>query len=139
MTYEQIRVAIIARMASFQGLSQDRIDYPNQPGVFEPPEAGLWCRINLQYGRSFIAGMADVPCTRRPGQIVIQCFDRKDAGIKGLTKLTDDLCEQFEYWRTGNLECWEVSQVDVGVGDRAGNAAGTGFYQINIVIRFTAG
>lgn len=139
MTFEEIRQAIVGRMTAFQGITQDRIDYPNAPGVFTPPASGLWCRLNIQHGNGFMAGMADKPHTRRPGQIVIQCFERENTGIKALNTLADALCAQFEYWDSGDLECWEVSQVDVGTGDRAGNTAGTGFYQINVVIRFAAG
>lgn len=131
MTFEQIRALITARMAAFTGIEQARIDYPNQPTVFAPPATGLWCRLNIQYGTAFMAGMADRPYTRKPGQISIQCFAREKTGISALNKLADALEAHFSYWMSGQLECMEASQVDAGPFE--------GFYQININIRFRAG
>lgn len=131
MTYEDIRRAITGRMVSFPGIEQARIQYPNQPAVFEPPASGMWCRLNIQYASAFMAGMADKPYTRKPGQIVIQCFARVRTGIKGLNELADALEAHFSYWSQGDLECIETGQIDAGEFD--------GFYQINVVTRFRAG
>ncbi|NWD44173.1 phage tail terminator-like protein [Pseudomonas yamanorum] len=131
MTYEQIRAALTARMADFTGIDQARIDYPNQPTVFTPPAAGLWCRFNLQYATAFMAGMADKPYTRKPGQVSIQCFARLNTGTKAINELADALEAHFAYWMSGDLECLEASQVVAGEFE--------GFYQINVNIRFRAG
>lgn len=131
MTYEQIRELISARMASFAGMTREQIDYPNQPTVFTPPDAGLWCRLNIQYATAFMAGMADRPYTRKPGQISIQCFARARTGTKAITELADALEAHFAYWMSGDLECMEASQVIAGEFE--------GFYQINVNIRFRAG
>lgn len=131
MTYEQIRSLITARMVAFTGIEQARIDYPNQPAVFTPPDTGLWCRLNIQYATAFMAGMADKPYTRKPGQISIQCFARERTGTKAITELADALEAHFAYWSSGDLECQEVSQVIAGEFE--------GFYQINVNIRFRAG
>lgn len=131
MKYEEIRRVITTRMRAFSGIAQDCIAYPNQPEVFEPPDEGLWCRLNIQYGQAFMAGMADQPYTRKPGQIVIQCFDRVRAGPKALSMLADALEAHFAYWSSGDLECLEASQIVVGETN--------GFYQINVNIRFRAG
>ncbi|UVL53950.1 DUF4128 domain-containing protein [Pseudomonas sp. B21-035] len=140
MTFEEIREAIIGRMASFGGIEQKRIFYPNAPyppenidtsGAFKPPVAGLWCRLNLQYATAFMAGMADRPRTRKPGQISIQCFARARTGLKALNLMADDLEAHFAYWMNGQLECMEATQVDAGEFE--------GFYQINVNIRFRAG
>lgn len=131
MTYEQIRSLITARMVAFTGIEQSRIDYPNQPAVFTPPDAGLWCRLNIQYASAFMAGMADRPHTRKPGQISIQCFARARTGTKAITELADALEAHFAYWMSGDLECMEASQVIAGEFE--------GFYQINVNIRFRAG
>lgn len=131
MTYEQIRAALTARMAAFTGIDQMRIDYPNQPTVFTPPAAGLWCRFNLQYATAFMAGMADKPYTRKPGQVSIQCFARLNTGTKSINELADALEAHFAYWLSGDLECMEASQVVAGEFE--------GFYQINVNIRFRAG
>ena len=131
MTYEQIRALITARMVAFTGLEQARIDYPNQPAVFTPPTTGLWCRLNIQYATAFMAGMADKPYTRKPGQVSIQCFARLSTGTKAITELADALEAHFAYWMSGDLECMEASQVVAGEFE--------GFYQINVNIRFRAG
>ena len=138
MTFEEIRLAIVGRMATFPGIDDSRIDYPND-GRFDPPETGLWCRLNIQHANAFMAGMAEKPYTRKPGQIVIQCFAREQSGIGQLNRLADALDAHFAYWVQGDLECLEASQAVVGTGDRAGNPSGTGFYQINVNIRFRAG
>jgi hypothetical protein len=140
MTYEQIRQAIVGRMVTFSGIEQARIFYPNAQypkdnldtsGVFKPPATGLWCRLNIGHATAFMAGMADQPYTRKPGQIVVQCFARVRTGIKGLNELADALEAHFAYWSQGELECMEASQVDAGEFE--------GFYQINVSIRFRAG
>ena len=131
MTYEQIRAALTARMVAFTGVDQARIDYPNQPTVFTPPAAGLWCRFNMQYATAFMAGMADKPYTRKPGQVSIQCFARLNTGTKAINELADALESHFAYWMSGDLECMEASQVVAGEFE--------GFYQINVNIRFRAG
>jgi len=131
MTFEQIRSLITARMVAFTGIEQARIDYPNQPAVFNPPDTGLWARLNIQYATAFMAGMADKPYTRKPGQISIQCFARERTGTKAITELADALEAHFAYWSSGDLECQEASQAIAGEYE--------GFYQINVNIRFRAG
>lgn len=131
MTFEQIRALITARMVAFTGIEQVRIDYPNQPAVFTPPDTGLWCRFNIQYATAFMAGMADKPYTRKPGQVSIQCFVRERTGTKAINELADALEAHFAYWMSGDLECMEASQVVAGEFE--------GFYQINVNIRFRAG
>lgn len=131
MTYEQIRAALTARMVAFTGIDQARIDYPNQPTVFTPPAAGLWCRFNVQYATAFMAGMADRPYTRKPGQVSIQSFARLNTGTKAINELADALEAHFAYWMSGDLECLEASQIIAGEFE--------GFYQVNVNIRFRAG
>ncbi len=104
MTLEQARQAIVDRMMSFTGISQDRIQYPNAPG-FIVPIKGLWCRLTIKWGPSFIAGLADTPCTRRTGNILIQCFARPNTGDREVTELSDALLEHFEYFSVEHLEC----------------------------------
>ncbi|MGK7801773.1 hypothetical protein ACSRC0_19020, partial [Acinetobacter baumannii] len=90
MTLEQTRQAIIDRMKAFTGITQDRIQYPNLPG-FNVPKDDVWCRLTIAGGPSFTSGIADKPCTRRTGNIMIQCFARPNSGIIEITKLSDAL------------------------------------------------
>ncbi|MBJ8436780.1 hypothetical protein I6M64_05505 [Acinetobacter lactucae] len=113
MTLEQTRQAIIDRMQSFTGIAQDRIQYPNAPG-FKVPKEGLWCRLTIAGGPSYMSGIADNPCTRRTGNIMIQCFDRLHTGEKGLTELSDSLLQHFEYYSTDHLECLQGQSIFVG-------------------------
>lgn len=113
MTLEETRQAIIDRMQSFNGIAQDRIQYPNAPG-FNVPKEGLWCRLTIAGGPSFISGIADNPCTRRTGNIMIQCFDRLHTGEKALTILSDALLAHFEYFSFDYLECLNGQYINGG-------------------------
>ncbi|MDC5112800.1 phage tail terminator-like protein [Acinetobacter baumannii] len=113
MTLEQTRQAIIDRMQSFTGIAQDRIQYPNAPG-FKVPQEGLWCRLTIVGGPSFTSGIADKPCTRRTGNIMIQCFGRLHTGEKALTILSDALLAHFEYYSIDHLECLQGQSTFVG-------------------------
>lgn len=130
MTYEDIRKLITARMVAFTGLPQSSIDYPNTT-TFTPPATGLWCRLNIQFATALMAGMADRPYTRKPGQISIQCFARLGTGTKALNVLADQFEAHFAYWQSGDLECMEVSMIPAGDLE--------GFHQFNVNIRFRAG
>ena len=130
MTYEDIRKLITARMVAFTGLPQSSIDYPNTQ-TFTPPATDPWCRLNIQHATAFMAGMADKPHTRKPGQISIQCFARVGTGTKALNVLADQLEAHFAYWQSGDLELMEASMIPAGEFN--------GFYQVNVNIRFRAG
>ncbi len=113
MTLEQARQAFIARMQGFTGIDQARIQYPNAP-EFKAPETGLWCRLTIAGGLSFISGIADKPCTRRTGNIMIQCFDRLHTGEKAITELSDALLAHFEYFNIEHLECLQGQAINAG-------------------------
>ena len=131
MTYEEIRQAIMARMASFTGIDKARVEYPNPDIRIDTTGINLWCRLSIQYAPAHMAGMADKPYTRKPGLIVIQCFAREGKGLKSLTDLADKLEAHFAYWRTGDLECLEASLIPAGRYD--------GWEQVNVRIPFRAG
>ncbi|QJF41092.1 hypothetical protein HIN88_13215 [Acinetobacter baumannii] len=113
MTLEQTRQAIIDRMQSFTGIAQERIQYPNAPG-FKVPKDGVWCRLTITGGPSFIAGLGDKPCTRRTGNILIQCFARPNTGDREVTELSDALLAYFEYFSVEHLECLNGQSIFVG-------------------------
>ncbi|WP_447811025.1 hypothetical protein [Pseudomonas putida] len=133
--FETVRKTLTARMASFAGIEQARIDYANaqQPGggVFKPPASGVWCAFEIQYATAAFAGMADRPHYRRPGQAVIQCFSRRSTGLSALNLLADSISDHFQSWQDGHIECLEVSQHVVGTFED--------YYQINVNVRFRAG
>lgn len=113
MTLEQTRQAIIEHMQAFTGIDQERIQYPNAPS-FTVPKEGIWCRLTIAGGPSFISGIADKPCTRRTGNILIQCFERLHTGEKALTVLSDALLAHFEYFSIEHLECLNGQSIYAG-------------------------
>ncbi|MEM9992524.1 MAG: phage tail terminator-like protein [Acinetobacter pittii] len=113
MTLEQTRQAIIERMQTFTSIAQDRIQYPNAPG-FTVSKGGVWCRLTIAGGPSFTSGIADKPCTRRTGNIMVQCFARPNSGIMEITKLSDALLAHFEYYTIDHLECLQGQSIFVG-------------------------
>jgi hypothetical protein len=127
MTLEQTRQAIISRMQSFTGIAQDRIQYPNAP-TFTVPKDGLWCRLTIAGGPSFISGVADKPCTRRTGNIMVQCFARPNSGIMEITKLSDALLAHFEYYSFDHLECLQ--------GQSSYSEQNKDFVQNNLIIPY---
>lgn len=127
MTLEQARQAIVGRMRLFTGIAQDRIQYPNSPN-FTVPIEGLWCRLNIIGGPSFIAGLADTPCTRRTGTINIQCFARLKTGEKAITELGDSLLAHFEYFREDHLECLHGDVINAGIDKD--------FLQYNVIVNY---
>lgn len=128
MTLEQTRQAIIDRMQSFTGIAQERIQYPNAPG-FNVPKEGLWCSLTIEGGPSFTSGVADKPCNRRTGNIMVQCFDRLHTGEKALTILGDSLLAHFEHFSFDDLECLNGQSIKVGKD--------ADFVQYNVTIGFT--
>ena len=127
MTLEQARQAIVGRMQSFTGITQSKIQYPNAPD-FTVPKDGLWCRLNIIGGSSFIVGLGDTPCTRRTGTINIQCFARPHTGEKSITSLCDALLAHFEYFRSSHLECLQGDVINAGVDKD--------FIQYNVIINY---
>ncbi|ENK7527492.1 hypothetical protein ACG1CZ_003830, partial [Acinetobacter baumannii] len=101
------------RMQSFTGIAQERIQYPNAPD-FTVPTKGVWCRLTIAGGPSFTSGIADKPCTRRTGNIMIQCFDRLHTGEKAVTVLSDALLAHFEYFTIEHLECLNGQSIYAG-------------------------
>ncbi|HGU9767365.1 TPA: hypothetical protein ACNFOO_002875 [Acinetobacter baumannii] len=127
MTLEQTRQAIIEHMQAFTGIAQERIQYPNAPG-FNVPTKGVWCRLTIAGGPSFTSGIADNPCTRRTGNILIQCFDRLHTGEKALTVLSDALLVHYEYFTIEHLECLNGQSIYAGID--------ADFIQYNVSIGF---
>ncbi len=139
MTFEDIRAVILGRLQAFSGIEQARIDYQLPTKRFEPPADGIWLRVNIEFAPSIFAGMADGPYTRKPGQIVFQCFDRSVVETVGLIRLADALEAHFGYWSSGHLETLETTAINVGSGRATGAPAGTDLFQKNVNVRFRAG
>lgn len=124
---ETIRSLLAARIVSWGGITADRIQWPNQP--FNVPTDGLWARVTIQYGESFMAGMGNTPHTRTIGQLVIQIFERKGKATTLVGPKADSLRGHLAYHTNGHLETLASSRLDVGDD-------GNGFYQVNVITPF---
>lgn len=129
MTYDEARLAIILRAQAFThpDFSQSRIKYPNAP-QFQVPATGLWSDINILWGQSFVAGLADTPCTRRTGVVSINCYARPDTHEVKITQLAEAWLKHFEYLSIDNLEFMQGSIQNLGMG--------TDFWQYNVSVNF---
>lgn len=130
MTYEQLRAIIIAKMMTFDGIEQERIDYLNPVVRFTPPQGGVWCRLYIEPARPTVQGLCE-PRARIPGTIVVQCFERTLHQSVGLIELVDKLVGHFQFWSAPGLLCREAQLIDMGAHD--------GVYQLNVQIYFVAG
>jgi len=92
MTNSEARLIINNHIKAFTGITQDKIQWTNQPD-FKPPSTGLWCRVTVQYADTQPSGFNNGLCERDFGIINIQSFIPKGYGDKSLIELADK-------WRT---------------------------------------
>lgn len=103
MNNSQARLAINARIKSFTGIDQSKIQWINQKD-FKVPETGLWCRVTIQYADTQSSGLYQGQCERDFGVINIQCFDRKGNGDIKLIDLADKWRDHFKGFVSSYLE-----------------------------------
>lgn len=103
MNNSQARLAINARIKSFTGIDQSKIQWTNQKD-FKVPEIGLWCRVTIQYADTQPSGLYQGQCERDFGVINIQCFDRKGNGDIKLIDLADKWRDHFKGFVSSYLE-----------------------------------
>ena len=108
MTNAEARLAINNRIKAFTGITQDRIQWSNQPN-FKPPTTGLWIRVTIQYAGSLPSGLYKGLLERDVGAINFQCFARKGSGDFDLVKLTDDIRDHFKGWSSTFLEITQTN------------------------------
>lgn len=134
MTHGEAREAFIALIDSFDypALDQSMIVMQNEASrsgePFEPPDQGLWCRVFIRNAPSFISGMADTPCTRTVGNLIIQCFDRIGCTTYELTKLGDAWIQHLQFKHDNHLTILTGSVIDVGEIED--------FYQVNVIFEY---
>lgn len=132
MTYQQVEDAIRLRLKTFTGLSFDKFLSSNRPvdgaGAFTPPENSQWVRWTINYGQSFIAGVADKPCTRRVGIVTFQIFTPKGQGTAIANDLAEKLTQHFNYHVNSHLEVLEASRTPDFAEDK--------WYQTNVNLTF---
>lgn len=126
MNNELIDSLILAHMkawAHFQPLrfAEDNIN-------FKTPLDGIWYRLTVQHGINLMVGMADTPCTRELGAVVVQIFYPNNQNTLSAKRLADQIGSHFQYYRTGKLELMTPSVINVPQREDG--------YQINVRIPF---
>lgn len=95
---------------------------------FKTPTDGLWYRLTVQHGINLMVGMADTPCTRELGALVVQIFYPNNRITRPAKQVADSLGSHFQYYRTGKLEFMTASIINVPERENG--------YQINVRIPF---
>jgi len=131
MTFEEIRLAIEAHIATFTDAPIAFDNVPNSPAVANAIDTKApWLRLTIQHGDSFTASIGDKPCVRRTGLIFVQVFTNRDIGSKPAMDLASLVAEHIEYFTSGKLETQAASLNRVGPDD--------GWFQVNVSCPFRA-
>ena len=122
----EIETLVMRRLGTFPQFNKARTARVNSN--FIPPTTGIWIRPTVLGGINFMSGMSDGPCTREVGTLIVQCFDRENAGTMALKEYADNLAKHFAYYKIDKLELLAPSIVDVGLNN--------GFYQYNVSLPY---
>lgn len=95
---------------------------------FTTPVDGIWYRLTVQHGINLMVGMADTPCTRELGAVVVQVFYPSNKRTESAKRLADSLGSHFQYYRTDKLEFMTASVINVPERENG--------YQLNVRIPF---
>lgn len=120
-----IESMIDSRMRSWANFQPER--YATDNVNFKPP-LGTWYRLTVQHGINLMVGMADKPCTRELGAVVIQVFYPNNKQTGSIKRLADSLGSHFQYYRTGKLEFLTASIINVPERENG--------YQLNVRIPY---
>ena len=102
MSLETIRQLTSKRFADFKGLPDSVKFYPNLQEP-KPPKQGIWAKFRVEPVLRYVSSIGSQPCSRRNGSIVIELFDRLDAGTANIIKVADALEQWFSYYQVENL------------------------------------
>ena len=120
-----IESMIDSRMRSLANFQPDR--YATDNVNFKPP-LGTWYRLTVQHGINLMVSMADTPCTRELGAVVVQIFYPNNQNTLSAKRLADQIGSHFQYYRTGKLEFMTASVINVPERENS--------YQLNVRIPF---
>lgn len=109
-----------------------RKSYPNVPKQ-PTPNSGRWLRLHdISFVLHKVASIGSEPCTRRTGVIIIDAFERLDAGTKRIFELTDAIERHFGLWTAPNFWTDPANTVNFpNDGDK------NLFYQSRVYVPFT--
>ena len=102
MSKEVVRQIVTKRFQTFTGLAETLKAYPNRPDA-KIPSAGLWARLAINFVTADVAGIGVDPYVRRTGVISITVYAHKNAGVRGIIELTDQLEEWFQFYSEGSF------------------------------------
>ena len=113
-------------------LDGSRKSYPNVPKQ-PTPTSGRWLRLHdINFVLHKVASIGSEPCTRRTGVIIIDAFERLDAGTKRIFELTDAVEQHFGLWTAPNFWTDPANTVNFpNDGDK------NSYYQSRVYIPFT--
>lgn len=132
MTFDAIRVSIETLLAGWGEYPVAFDGAPASPALKAAQEARQpFVRLTLVHGDSFTAGIAEQPCVRRVGLVMVQIFTADDQGSREAYQIADSLAELLQYHRDGDLETLAASVQRVG--------SQGGFFQLNLSVPFRAG
>lgn len=120
-----IESMIDSRMRSWVNFQPER--YATDNVNFKPP-LGTWYRLTVQHGINLMVGMADTPCTRELGAVVVQIFYPNNQNTLSAKRLADQIGSHFQYKRIDKLEFMTASVINVPERENG--------YQINVRIPF---
>lgn len=131
MTFEQIRILIENRLASWNDIPIAWDNVPNGPTLQAAIDAKEpWVRLTIQHGDSLTAGIGSAPCVRRTGLIMTQVFTAERIGSAKAYQIATSLAQRLEYWQQGHLSTQASSVRRVGPKDR--------WFQVNVTTPFRA-
>lgn len=109
-----------------------RKSYPNVPKQ-PTPTSGRWLRLHdISFVLHKVASIGSEPCTRRTGVIMIDAFERLNAGTKRIFELTDAVEQHFGLWTAPNFWTDPANTVNFpNDGDK------NSYYQSRVYIPFT--
>ena len=122
-----IESLIIAHMKAWPKFQPARFAEDNI-NFTDKPLDGIWYRLTVQHGVNLMLGMANEPCTRELGAVVIQIFYPNNKRTESVKRLADSLGTHFQYYRDGKLELMTASVINVPERENG--------YQINVRIPY---
>lgn len=144
MTYSDTYEAIIEHLKTFPDLPLDNIQVSNMPvdgeGAFVIPDTDVWARMTVNYGQTFISGLADNPVTRRVGVLSFQLFGERGYGEYPLLDLAEKLTQHFQFHRVSFLEFLTGSTANIsasgGLLNSSNDVSSGEWHQVNVNFTF---
>ena len=134
-TFQQVEDIIRSRIKAFTDLEFERFQSPNRPltgaGAFQVPKNGAWVAWRIDYGPSFISGLADEPLTRRVGELTFYVHVPRGDGTVPLNNLAEKLAKHFDYYSVQHFETLSATMLPPTYDEK--------WYQARVAVSFRVG